>query len=309
MTTGSPEGWKWKPETATTPIYRSCPGWLRVMRWLPAVTEYSPGICRRMMKSKRPTQIKRVVGERMMAKKVLEIQKITNHCRMGQTVVKALDGVTFDVMENEYIAIMGPSGSGKSTLMNMIGCLDTPTSGEYILNGHRVSELDDSELAQVRNKEIGFVFQTFNLLPRTDCLSNVELPLIYAGVKKQERKQRAEETLTRVGLGDRVHHKPNELSGGQRQRVAIARALVNNPSILLADEPTGNLDSKTGDEIMILFEELYRAGNTIILVTHENDIANHARRILRLRDGLIEVDETVEHPVLAGTQLENVQPV
>jgi len=228
---------------------------------------------------------------------------------MGQTVVKALDGVTFDVMENEYIAIMGPSGSGKSTLMNMIGCLDTPTSGEYILNGHRVSELDDSELAQVRNKEIGFVFQTFNLLPRTDCLSNVELPLIYAGVKKQERKQRAEETLTRVGLGDRVHHKPNELSGGQRQRVAIARALVNNPSILLADEPTGNLDSKTGDEIMILFEELYRAGNTIILVTHENDIANHARRILRLRDGLIEVDETVEHPVLAGSQLEDVQPV
>jgi len=245
----------------------------------------------------------------MMAKKVIEIQNITRHYKMGQTVVKALDGVTFDVMENEYIAIMGPSGSGKSTLMNMIGCLDTPTSGEYILNGHRVSELDDSELAQVRNKEIGFVFQTFNLLPRTDCLSNVELPLIYAGVKKQERKQRAEETLTRVGLGDRVHHKPNELSGGQRQRVAIARALVNNPSILLADEPTGNLDSKTGDEIMILFEELYRAGNTIILVTHENDIANHARRILRLRDGLIEVDETVEHPVLAGTQLENVQPV
>mgnify|MGYP001249943123 FL=1 len=245
----------------------------------------------------------------MMAKKVIEIQNITRHYKMGQTVVKALDGVTFDVMENEYIAIMGPSGSGKSTLMNMIGCLDTPTSGEYILNGHRVSELDDSELAQVRNKEIGFVFQTFNLLPRTDCLSNVELPLIYAGVKKQERKQRAEETLTRVGLGDRVHHKPNELSGGQRQRVAIARALVNNPSILLADEPTGNLDSKTGDEIMILFEELCRAGNTIILVTHENDIANHARRILRLRDGLIEVDETVEHPVLAGTQLENVQPV
>ena len=245
----------------------------------------------------------------MMAKKVIEIQNITRHYKMGQTVVKALDGVTFDVMENEYIAIMGPSGSGKSTLMNMIGCLDTPTSGEYILNGHRVSELDDSELAQVRNKEIGFVFQTFNLLPRTDCLSNVELPLIYAGVKKQERKQRAEETLTRVGLGDRVHHKPNELSGGQRQRVAIARALVNNPSILLADEPTGTLDSKTGDEIMILFEELYRAGNTIILVTHENDIANHARRILRLRDGLIEVDETVEHPVLAGTQLENVQPV
>lgn len=245
----------------------------------------------------------------MMAKKVIEIQNITRHYKMGQTVVKALDGVSFDVMENEYIAIMGPSGSGKSTLMNMIGCLDTPTSGEYILNGHRVSELDDSELAQVRNKEIGFVFQTFNLLPRTDCLSNVELPLIYAGVKKQERRQRAGDTLTRVGLGDRVHHKPNELSGGQRQRVAIARALVNNPSILLADEPTGNLDSKTGDEIMILFEELYRAGNTIILVTHENDIAKHARRIVRLKDGLIEVDETVEHPVLAGTQLEDVQPV
>src|SRR5690625_2619143 len=198
----------------------------------------------------------------MMAKKVIEIQNITRHYRMGQTVVKALDGVTFDVMENEYIAIMGPSGSGKSTLMNMIGCLGTPTSGEYILNGHRVSELDDSELAQVRNKEIGFVFQTFNLLPRTDCLSNVELPLIYAGVKKQERKQRAEETLTRVGLAARLHQTRNEWSGGQRQRVAIARALVNNPSILLADEPTGNLDSKTGDEIMILFEELYRAGNT-----------------------------------------------
>src|SRR5690625_225328 len=180
----------------------------------------------------------------MMAKKVIEIQNITRHYRMGQTVVKALDGVTFDVMENEYIAIMGPSGSGKSTLMNMIGCLDTPTSGEYILNGHRVSELDDSELAQVRNKEIGFVFQTVDLVHRTDCLSNVELPLIYGGVKKQERKQRAEEALTRVGLGDRVHHKPNELSGGQRQRVAIARALVNNPSILRSEEHTSELQSR-----------------------------------------------------------------
>lgn len=234
-----------------------------------------------------------------MAKKVIEISDLTRHYKMGQTLVKALDGVTFDVEENEYIAIMGPSGSGKSTLMNMIGCLDTPTSGEYILNGNHVSELDDSELAQVRNREIGFVFQTFNLLPRTDCLSNVELPLIYSGIKSSKRKEKATETLTKVGLGDRLDHKPNELSGGQRQRVAIARALVNDPSILLADEPTGNLDTKTGQEIMILFEELYRAGNTIILVTHENEIAEHARRIIRLRDGKIEVDKSVEEPVLA----------
>jgi putative ABC transport system ATP-binding protein len=187
--------------------------------------------------------------------------------------------------------------------MNMIGCLDTPTSGEYILNGNRVSELDDSELAQVRNREIGFVFQTFNLLPRTDCLSNVELPLIYSGIKSSKRKEKATETLTKVGLGDRLDHKPNELSGGQRQRVAIARALVNDPSILLADEPTGNLDTKTGEEIMILFEELYRAGNTIILVTHENEIAEHARRIIRLRDGKIEVDQEVEKPVLANKEV------
>jgi len=236
----------------------------------------------------------------IMAKKVIEIQDLTRHYKMGQTLVKALDGVTFDVAENEYIAIMGPSGSGKSTLMNMIGCLDTPTSGEYILNGNRVSELDDSELAQVRNREIGFVFQTFNLLPRTDCLSNVELPLIYSGIKSSKRKEKATETLTKVGLGDRLDHKPNELSGGQRQRVAIARALVNDPSILLADEPTGNLDTKTGEEIMVLFEELYRAGNTIILVTHENEIAEHARRIIRLRDGKIEVDQKVEKPALAN---------
>jgi len=235
-----------------------------------------------------------------MSKKVIEIRDLTRHYKMGQTLVKALDGVTFDVAENEYIAIMGPSGSGKSTLMNMIGCLDTPTSGEYILNGNQVSELDDSELAQVRNREIGFVFQTFNLLPRTDCLSNVELPLIYSGIKSSKRKEKATETLTKVGLGDRLDHKPNELSGGQRQRVAIARALVNDPSILLADEPTGNLDTKTGDEIMILFEELYRAGNTIILVTHENEIAEHARRIIRLRDGKIEVDQKVEKPALAN---------
>jgi putative ABC transport system ATP-binding protein len=193
---------------------------------------------------------------------------------------------------------MGPSGSGKSTLMNMIGCLDTPSSGEYVLNGNRVSQMNDSDLAEVRNREIGFVFQTFNLLPRTSCLANVELPLIYAGVKASDRKERALEVLDKVGLGDRVDHKPNELSGGQRQRVAIARALVNSPSILLADEPTGNLDTKTGDEIMLLFEELYRAGNTIILVTHENEIAQYARRIVRLRDGLVEKDIPVTNPVL-----------
>lgn len=217
--------------------------------------------------------------------------------------MKALNGVSFDVKKNEYIAIMGPSGSGKSTLMNMIGCLDTPTSGEYILNNNRVSEMDDAELAEVRNREIGFVFQTFNLLPRTSCLANVELPLIYAGVKSADRKERAQEVLTKVGLGDRVDHKPNELSGGQRQRVAIARALVNNPSILLADEPTGNLDSKTGEEIMLLFEELYRQGNTIILVTHENEIADHSRRIVRLRDGVIESDTPVANPTLATQEV------
>jgi putative ABC transport system ATP-binding protein len=233
-----------------------------------------------------------------MAKKVIEIQDLKRHYQMGQTVVRALDGVTFDVEENEYIAIMGPSGSGKSTLMNMIGCLDTPTHGEYVLSGQPVSELNDAELAQIRNREIGFVFQTFNLLPRTDCLSNVELPLIYSGMKGSVRKEKATQTLTEVGLGDRLDHKPNELSGGQRQRVAIARALVNDPSILLADEPTGNLDTKTGEEIMILFEKLYRQGNTILLVTHENEIANHARRIIRLRDGKIEVDEKVAHPTL-----------
>lgn len=233
-----------------------------------------------------------------MPKPIIQIQDLTKIYQMGNQEVRALNGVSFDVQENEYIAIMGPSGSGKSTMMNLIGCLDTPTSGTYILNNQDVSELEDAELADVRNREIGFVFQTFNLLPRTDCLSNVELPLIYAGMKTAERYERATETLKKVGLGDRIDHKPNELSGGQRQRVAIARALVNNPSILLADEPTGNLDSKTGEEIMMLFEELYRMGNTILLVTHEDDIAEHARRVIRLRDGVIESDEAVTSPVL-----------
>lgn len=235
----------------------------------------------------------------MSKRPIIQIKDLTRFYQMGETEVRALNGVTFDVLENEYIAIMGPSGSGKSTLMNMIGCLDTPTGGEYILNNNRVSQMDDAELAEVRNREIGFVFQTFNLLPRTTCLANVELPLIYAGVKASERKERAAEVLSKVGLGDRLDHKPNELSGGQRQRVAIARALVNGPSILLADEPTGNLDTKTGDEIMLLFEELYNAGNTIILVTHENEIAEYSRRIVRLRDGVIETDEKVANPVLA----------
>lgn len=233
-----------------------------------------------------------------MTKAIIQVSDLKKIYKMGSQEVHALDGVSFDVMENEYIAIMGPSGSGKSTLMNLIGCLDTPSSGTYVLNGQDVSTLEDAELAEVRNREIGFVFQTFNLLPRTDCLSNVELPLIYSGVNTTERHERAAKTLQRVGLGDRMDHKPNELSGGQRQRVAIARALVNNPSILLADEPTGNLDTKTGDEIMMLFEELYRMGNTILVVTHEDEIAEHARRIIRLRDGVIETDVKVENPVL-----------
>lgn len=238
-----------------------------------------------------------------MSNDLIQIRDLSKIYQMGTQEVRALDGVSFEVSENEYIAIMGPSGSGKSTLMNLIGCLDTPTSGTYILNRQDVSELEDADLAEVRNREIGFVFQTFNLLPRTDCLSNVELPLIYSGVKTAERRRRATETLRRVGLGDRVDHKPNELSGGQRQRVAIARALVNNPSILLADEPTGNLDTKTGNEIMMLFEELYRMGNTILLVTHEDDIADHARRIIRLRDGKIESDVSVERPALEGADI------
>lgn len=238
-----------------------------------------------------------------MKRPIIQVSDLKKIYQMGNTEVKALNGVSFEVLENEYIAIMGPSGSGKSTLMNLIGCLDTPTSGTYILNDQDVSQLDDAELAEVRNREIGFVFQTFNLLPRTDCMSNVELPLIYSGIKTTERRERAAQTLTRVGLGDRLDHKPNELSGGQRQRVAIARALVNNPTILLADEPTGNLDTKTGEEIMMLFEELYRMGNTILVVTHEDDIANHARRIIRLRDGIIEVDRKVESPELENAEI------
>ncbi len=231
---------------------------------------------------------------------IISIRDLKKEYIMGTQKVHALNRVDFDMNKNEYVAIMGPSGSGKSTLMNIIGCLDTPTSGSYHLNGQDVSHLTDNDLAEVRNREIGFVFQTFNLLPRSDCLANVELPLIYAGIRSSERRKRALEVLARVGLTDRVDHKPNELSGGQRQRVAIARALVNNPSILLADEPTGNLDSKTGEEIMRLFEDLYDAGHTIIVVTHEKDVARHSRRIIHLLDGMIETDSTVEDPRLAG---------
>jgi putative ABC transport system ATP-binding protein len=217
---------------------------------------------------------------------------------MGDQEIHAVSGVDVEIKRGEYVAIMGPSGSGKSTLMNLIGCLDTPTKGDYYINGNLVSEMTDDELARIRNKEIGFVFQTFNLLPRANALHNVELPLVYAGIPSEERRQLALEALTNVGLADRVNHKPTEMSGGQRQRVAVARALVNRPSILLADEPTGNLDSKTGAEIMSLFEALADQGHTIIVVTHEEEIARHARRILRIRDGLIASDERADSHAL-----------
>lgn len=228
---------------------------------------------------------------------IISINNLVKNYKIGTIVVRALRSVSVDIKRNEYVAIMGPSGSGKSTLMNIIGCLDTPTDGSYILNGTDVSKLEDNQLAEIRNKEIGFVFQTFNLLPRYNAFENVMLPMVYAGKSKAERIARAEEVVESVGLSDRALHKPNELSGGQKQRVAVARALVNNPSIILADEPTGNLDSKTSVDIMNLFDDIHKKGNTIILVTHEEDIARHAHRILRLRDGEIESDEVNENPV------------
>lgn len=225
---------------------------------------------------------------------VIEIKNIIRDFQLGQETVHVLKGIDLNIKRGDYLAIMGPSGSGKSTLMNLLGCLDTPTSGSYILNGKDVSKMSDDELAEIRNTEIGFVFQTFNLLPRTTALDNVALPMVYAGATKKDRVARAAEVLTDVGLADRMDHRPNQLSGGQRQRVAVGRALVNNPSIILADEPTGNLDSKTSVEIMALFDKIHANGNTVILVTHEEDIAQHAHRIIRLRDGMIESDERLK---------------
>lgn len=233
----------------------------------------------------------------MQQKVIIDIKDIARHYKMGDEIIRALNSVTLTITKNEYVALMGPSGSGKSTLMNILGCLDSPTSGSYILNGINVSVMSDSELAEVRNKEIGFVFQTFNLLPRLTALDNVALPLVYAGDSKAERVEKATVALGKVGLTDRMHHKPNELSGGQRQRVAIARALVNNPAIILADEPTGNLDTKTSLEIMRIFQEIHQSGNTVVIVTHEPDIAEYAHRIIRLRDGLVETDELNPHVI------------
>ncbi|HMR44201.1 MAG TPA: ABC transporter ATP-binding protein [Saprospiraceae bacterium] len=233
----------------------------------------------------------------MSATPIIATKNLRKTYIMGPTTVHALQDISINVMKNEYVALMGPSGSGKSTLMNLLGCLDSPSSGEYFLNGINVSTMQDSELAEVRNKQIGFVFQTFNLLPRLTALDNVALPLVYAGMSKSERIAKAKKVLESVGLGDRMDHKPNELSGGQRQRVAVARALVNDPAIIFADEPTGNLDTKTSYEIMALFEEIHQAGNTIIVVTHENDIAAHAHRIIRLRDGLVESDQINPNPI------------
>jgi putative ABC transport system ATP-binding protein len=225
-----------------------------------------------------------------MAQEVISLSELKKDYFLGKMTIPVLKGLNTQILRNEYVALMGPSGSGKSTLMNILGCLDVPTGGDYVLNGSNVSKMTDDQLADIRNKEIGFVFQTFNLLPRLTALENVALPLIYAGMSKKDRTKRAEEVLGMVRLGDRMDHKPNELSGGQRQRVAIARALVNNPAIILADEPTGNLDTKTSYEIMEIFEEINSRGNTVILVTHEEDIANYAKRIIRLRDGIIESD-------------------
>lgn len=230
--------------------------------------------------------------------KIIEISNLSKHYHVGTETIRALRSVSLSINKNEYVAIMGPSGSGKSTLMNILGCLDTPTGGDYILNNTNVSNLEDDELAEIRNKEIGFVFQTFNLLPRYTALENVSLPLVYAGENKEDRLAKAEEVLVNVGLADRITHKPNELSGGQRQRVAVARAMVNSPSIILADEPTGNLDSKTSIDILHLFNQIHQKGNTIILVTHEEDIARHAHRIIRLKDGLVESDEINKNPSL-----------
>lgn len=232
-----------------------------------------------------------------MREKIIHIESIVKNYKVGTQVVRALRSVSVDIYRGEYVAIMGASGSGKSTLMNIIGCLDTPTSGKYVLNGKDVSRMSDDALAEIRNSEIGFVFQVFNLLPRNSALENVMLPLIYAGKRKAERKQIAEKTLAEVGLDDRMTHKPNELSGGQRQRVAIARALVNNPSLLLADEPTGNLDSKISEEIMKLFAQIHKNGNTLLMVTHEPDIAEHAHRIIRLKDGEVESDVINPNPI------------